>query len=622
MRHRSSLSVTLAALSLGCGHRAPLWSVPTASPRTERTVAQGKLVGGEGRYGSDAWLGIPFAAPPVGELRWRAPRPAPAWSGVRQALKFGPACPQYASKLAGSDAKRGTVIGDEDCLTLDVWSPRFEAGQVPSLGKRLPVLFWIHGGGNSIGMAGFFDGGHLASDGAIVVTTQYRLGPFGWFYNRALRSGEVNAGLTAEEASGNFGTLDLMASLHWVHDNIAAFGGDPDDVTVFGESAGGLDVFSLLLAPQAKGLFRYAIVESGGFSTVTPAEAERFTDEIPAGLMGSSGEAMVRLLRQDGLAVDRAAAKAKLAAMTDSQLAAYLRQESPAQMLAAYESDPTTGMMRLPLVFDDGVVLPAAPWTDRFARPDGWNQVPVVLGTNRDETKLFLFLDPTRIWKLFDLFPRFSDEPTYLATAEWESRAWKLTGADGPAAAMRRSGQQNVYVYRFDWHDEPTYYGSDLSLMLGAAHGFEIPFVFGHFYLGAEAERLFDAERLAKAQKLSDGMRSYWLEFAATGSPGKGRAGEMPTWPVWGRDNPNVPSTLLIDLPNAGGTRVSDDGDNRTELLVGVASDPRLPAAIDRCAVYRNYAGWVHLISREEYSQVEHGLCADYPLDSYKWKRK
>jgi para-nitrobenzyl esterase len=617
------LALSSTVMALGCGHKG-IWSVPVASSRTERAVTQGKVVGGEGRYGSDAWLGIPFAAPPLGDLRWRAPRPPIPWSGVRQALTFGPACPQYASKLSGLEAKSGTIVGEEDCLTLDVWSPRFETGQVPTAGARLPVFLWIHGGGNSIGTAAFFDGGKLASTGAIVVTTQYRLGPLGWFANRAFRSTEANPGVSAEEASGNFGTLDLVASLRWVHDNIAAFGGNPDDVTIFGESAGGMDVFSLLLSPQARGLFHRAIVESGGLSTVTSDEAERFTDEVPAGLMGSSSEAIVRLLVKDGLASDRAMAKAKLGSMNDSQLASYLRKKTPSELLSAYVVDSTTGMLRLPLVFDDGVVLPAPPWTDRFAEPNGWNRVPVILGSNRDETKLFLYLDPRRIRKVFGIIPRFIDEPSYLATAEWESRAWKLAAADAPAAAMRRSGTPDVYVYRFDWHDEPTLLGSNLSLMLGAAHGFEIPFVFGHFYLGSDTDRLFDEERLIRARKLSEDMQSYWLQFALAGRPGQGRAGNLPQWPRCGEGDagPNSARTQLLDLPDAGGIRQTDQSDNRTELLVGLASDTRLTTARDRCHIYRNLAGWVHLITRDEYAQVEHGLCAGFPLDLYPWDGK
>src|SRR5262249_11867553 len=153
--------------------------------------------------------------------------------GVREALHTGDACPQFASPFAG--AKRGAtgVIGSEDCLTLDVWAPRFEPGAVPAAGARLPVMVWIHGGGNSIGRAGFFEGGNLAArENVVVVAVQSRLGPLGWFRHAALREGA-----DAADASGNFGTLDLIRALEWVRDDVAAFGGDPGNVTVFGESA-------------------------------------------------------------------------------------------------------------------------------------------------------------------------------------------------------------------------------------------------------------------------------------------------------------------------------------------------------------------------------------------------
>ena len=152
------------------------------------------------------------------------------------------------------------IGGQEDCLYLNVFAPK-----APGVGKR-PVMVWIHGGGNSIGTASFYDGSHLAtSQDVVVVTTQYRLGPLGWLRHAALRAGTTDA----TEQSGNFGTLDLVAALRWVRDNAAAFGGDPDNVTIFGESAGGQDVYTLLLAPQARGLFHRAIAQSGGLSNTT-----------------------------------------------------------------------------------------------------------------------------------------------------------------------------------------------------------------------------------------------------------------------------------------------------------------------------------------------------------------
>jgi len=400
--------VLLGLFSVACGREEKIWSVPAADPATRRTTRLGDVVGGEGRYESYAWLGIPFAAPPVGDLRWRAPHPPAPWSNAREALHFAPACSQFASPIGG-DAKAppGTPTGSEDCLYLNVWTPKLPPDQIPVDQKRLPVMFWIHGGGNSIGTASFYEGGHIAaSQNVVVVSTQYRLGPFGWFRNAALRGDEADPAAQ----SGNFGTLDLIESLKWVRDNISAFGGDPGNITIFGESAGGLNVYSLLVAPGARGLFSHAIIESGGLSQVTPDDAEHFVDDAVAGEKNSSNELLVRLLIDDHQAADRAAAKTRLAAMAPAEIATYLRSKSAAQILTPYRSGTANGMIGMPLVFRDGTVLPADDWALRFADPKLWNQVAVMVGTNRDEDKLFLFLDPHRVWKMLGVLPQFVDE--------------------------------------------------------------------------------------------------------------------------------------------------------------------------------------------------------------------
>ena len=178
---------------------------------------------------------------------------------MREALKLGSACPQLAGILSDTpDAKAGTVVGNEDCLYLNVYAPSGAANEVAK--RKLPVMVWFHGGGNTVGHAGGYDGSELAARyGVVVVTTNYRLGPFGWFRQPALVEHAKG-----DEASGNWGTLDLIRSLEWVRENAAAFGGDPKNVTIFGESAGGTDVYSLLVSTRAEGLFHRAISQSGG----------------------------------------------------------------------------------------------------------------------------------------------------------------------------------------------------------------------------------------------------------------------------------------------------------------------------------------------------------------------
>src|SRR5262245_8269705 len=239
------LAPLAAALLAACG--GPLKDArPSADASSQRALPAGDVVGFTGSYGDHAWRGIPYAEPPVGALRWRAPRPLPRWSGEREALVSGAPCPQIASVYSGAPRGKKDIVGSEDCLVLDVYAPRFARDAVPSGAAALPVMLWIHGGGNTIGSASFYDGGHLAAaENVVVVVVQYRLGALGWLRHAALRA----EGGSDADRSGNFGTLDTIRALEWVRDNVAAFGGDPQRVTIFGESAGGNNVFALLLSP-------------------------------------------------------------------------------------------------------------------------------------------------------------------------------------------------------------------------------------------------------------------------------------------------------------------------------------------------------------------------------------
>ena len=210
----------LVLLAAGCAQKGR--PPPVADPSSRRVTASGPVVGMQGGYGSHVWLGIPYAKPPLGELRWRAPQPAAAWTDTRVALALGSPCPQYTSPLWGVSGKEGTIAGSEDCLYLNVYAPRVAEDAVPAGDRRWPVMVWIHGGGNSIGQGGAYEGGHLAAaEHVVVVTVNYRLGPFGWFRHAALRADAAGAA----EQSGNFATLDVIGALEWVRDNIAAFGG-------------------------------------------------------------------------------------------------------------------------------------------------------------------------------------------------------------------------------------------------------------------------------------------------------------------------------------------------------------------------------------------------------------
>ena len=541
---------------------------------SERTLPAGAVRGFVGQYGSNVYLGLPYAEPPVGPLRWRAPSPAKPWEGVREALKNASPCPQFGSPFAGIDIPSDEIAGSEDYLYLNVYAP-VGAGCDGDQDRR-PVLVWIHGGGNTVGEAAFYDGGYLAaSRDVVVVAINYRLGPLGWFRHASLRQ----VGTSAEDRSGNFGILDMIEALRWVRDNVAAFGGNPDNVTIFGESAGGTDVLALLRAPGAKDLFHRAISQSGNIRTVNVSRAENFVDDPVPGLATSSNEILLLLLTRDGLASDRASAKSRLASMSSEQVATYLRSKSAEEILRAYLDEDAEGGQSVPKVFAEGWVLPAEFPIDTFARASSHAGVPVMLGTNRDESKLFLAFDPEHTWNFLGIVPRLRDPDRFAATAEHGSRLWKASGADEPAAALLSSGLEDVYVYRFDWDEEPSVWGVDLAELAGAAHGFEIPFVFGHFDIGDEGNMIFTEKNEPARRKLSEQMISYWVNFAKTGQPGRGLRGDLPEWEP-------APAFMLLDTEADGGPRMSQDTVTEEDVLAAVLVDDRLGDQSERCEAH------------------------------------
>jgi len=621
MRIRKVFSVQAAAVLVigvtwvgACARDTHTTRVP--DPTSLRTLHSGDVVGSVGDYGDHVWLGIPYAAPPVGALRWRAPQPPNVWTGTRQALAFSAICTQFPSPLGGARGRSGEPTGSEDCLYLNVYAPRFPAADLPTGEHRLPVMVWIHGGGNTIGEAGFYNGGNLAATHKLIlVTMNYRLGPFGWFRHPALRG----PGTNALDQSGNFGTLDLIRGLQWVQENIAAFGGDPEKVTIFGESAGGTNVYSLLLSPKASGLFQRAIVESGGLRFSDATTAERFSDDASPGDADSSNEVLVRLLMADKQDQDRPAAKARLAAMSSTAVEQYLRGKSNFEILRAYTPMPGFGMIRMPLAFRDGVVLPQGDPYEQLTLPQGYNRVPVIVGTNRDENKLFMFGSPEFVHRYFWIFPRLRDERYYNLSAEYLAKMWKASGADEPAARMRASDDARVFVYRFDWDEEPTVLGADLSVMLGAAHGFEIPFVFGHFDLGRAGNRIFTARNESARKALSAQIMSYWAAFAYDSTPGRGRDGTLPEWTAW-NNGPTASKFMILDTAAGGGLRMSTDGLTPAAVMAAVDADPRLPTQRDKCMIFHDLAAASRGVTKAEYAVAGKTGCAQYPFDTYPWR--
>jgi len=560
---------------------------------TLRSTTAGDVVGFIDQFSTRAWLGIPFAEPPGGELRWRTPQPPVPWTGVREALTAGSACAQMKSFLSdGSGAPDSPIAGTEDCLYLNVWAP--------ANASNLPVMFWIHGGGNTIGHGGSYNGAMLAAKrNVVLVTINYRLGPLGWFSHPALERGNP------EDDSGNYGTLDAIRALQWTRDNIAVFGGNPDNVTVFGESAGGFDTLAMMASPLAAGLFHRAIVQSGGFSPTSMHSARKFSSE--GGHTMSSREIVNRLLVSDGTVSDLEAARSYQSDMARGSLREYLYAKTAEDIFTAIDDEGFAGMINTPALFSDGHVLPDLTPEQIFSSTATHNAVPVILGTNRDEPALFMAMVPDNVDTFLWLFPRLKDEDGYLRAVKYGGQSWKARGVDSLARHMTAAGNPNVYTYRFDWDEEGSVMGYDLSKALGAAHGLEIAFVFGNF---EGVSRLLGEIYSASEgrDRLSESMMSYWTEFAISGSPGSGRDGNEAPWLAWGTDGQR---SIILDTSDGGGIRMTDEEVTMAGIKAELASDPGITEQRERCQLYVTTFGWSGF-DRSEYDSFGDEGCADY----------
>ena len=493
----------------------------------ERATTEGIVIGEENAATqTNSWKAIPYAKPPVGNLRWRAPQAPDKRSTPLKTDKFCQICPQYIDHDR-NPATAQVVLGNEDCLYMNIWSPQNATG-------NLPVFFWIHGGGNSIQwpLLSMQDGGILANRGnMVVITLNYRLGPMGFLSHPALKTGDVLGD------SGNFAILDLIAALKWVQANIKNFGGDPGNVTIAGESAGGQNVFCLVSSPMAKGLFHKAISESGVIRPSTPAEGATHINGI-----------LAKLMVKEGRAADEKVAAALLAAMSAKDVETYLRSKQAADFLEMYPEGKAAGMIRFPTGFSDGNVLPV----DFYAALAGgnYNKVPMIMGTNKEESKLFLRpVPPFGAWyKDQSLFQDPAKGELYNLVAKYQSDGWKVMAVDQPARIMRdNEGQPFIFTYQFMWGAggaQNNVMNPPLNFLLGACHAMEIDFVFGteKASLGAYA---FNEKNKPGRVALSNAMMDYWSWFALTGNPNKDKSG-LPKWSPWSNIK-GFPKTILLD---------------------------------------------------------------------------
>lgn len=456
----------------------------------------GGRVSGVVTDGIAAFKGIPFAAPPVGALRWKAPQPVVKWTGVKAATTFAPGCmqdPTLARLFGAPDAI------SEDCLHLNVWTP------AKSGAERLPVMVWIYGGAFTSGMTSIpaYDGAPLAEKGVVLVSVSYRLGPFGFLAHPELTK-------ESGKGSGNFGLQDQIAGLRWVKDNIAKFGGDPDRVTIFGESAGGISVSMLVTSPAAKGLFHRAISESGG--NFGPARTANEGGATVPSLKVAETTGQTFLQRLGVLDIKAA-------------------REIPADKVQGALRGGVLGSGFWPVF--DGDVLPGDQY--ELYQAKRFNDTPILVGTNSDEG--ITFVGGTTLPEAFERSIRsgYGDRADTILTAyphataaestqsarnifrdatfAWHTWAWALLQSE--------QGRGKAYVYYFD-HRTP------LSPN-GAGHAAEIPYVFRTLGKFTGPAALVGPPR-PEDRSMSDLMSSYWVNFAKTGDPnGPG----LPPWPAF-----------------------------------------------------------------------------------------
>ena len=487
---------------------SPIQEKNSLTIATTSGIAQGTL-----KQDVISWEDIPYAIPPVGDLRWKAPRPLFAPDLFIQS-QDGNGCLQEASVYAG--IKGEGIVGQEDCLYLDVKAP------VNNLNRRLPVMFWIHGGGNTSGIKDYYNFSELIRrHQVLVVTINYRLGPLGWFTHPAIQG--LQDGL---DKTSNFGTLDIIEALKWVKNNIQNFGGDPENITIFGESAGGHNVLSLLASPLADGLFHKAISQSGYTTSFTIEEAygsdqkavpdNKLASDIVLFANDLSGYGSIKKLFQNN------------PQRYGEDYQRYLRSINGKALLETYKQISKDTYDRLPILTRDGIVVHVDGVSAGLAAAKKKKNIPVIAGSNKDELSLWLatnryFVDASYPFTKLVPLPKikFKREDLYKLWVKTRSQGWKLRGVDEPLMDLEKSGNNSLYAYRFDWDDQTSSYFADFPNLIGSAHGIEISFITGDFKFGPIGRYVYPKGELRN--QMQETMMNAWASFAKTGVPKTGK---------------------------------------------------------------------------------------------------
>ena len=535
------------------------------------------------------WDDIPYAKPPIGELRWKAPRKI---NNLSQIIipKENNFCIQRPSGLGGSEGD-GYFSGSEDCLYMDIKAPRAKSN------KPLPVMFWIHGGGNTSGLKDVYDFSKMAKrHDVIIVTINYRLGPFGWFTHPAIQ--DLQFGL---DKTSNFGVLDIIEALRWVQSNISLFGGDPENVTIFGESAGGHNVLTLLASKQAKGLFHKAITQSGYTTSTDTTSAYKPIQNSPTSNYASFN-IVNKILKQKSITIEQEN-------LTKDNLNRILIGLTAEEFFSYYSDRPS--YEEIPLLTADGIVVPLIGLSKALSSEDHLNIVPTIAGSNRDEVKFWLgsaeyFVDLkfSPIGKLLGI-PKLSlkNEEAFEVFNYYRSSAWKLRGVDGPLISMKEAGNDNLFAYRYDWDDHRRFVVGDFRKLIGAAHATEIPLLTGNNKLVGDYGFLLYPRGPSK-KFTSKNMMLFWTNFAKDGKPGKST--NSVEWSSYNKLDKSKSNFMIID--NRANLKMSSDT-NSFETLVDKLYRENKVTDLEKCVILLQILTFVGDDLYDKYANAYPGSC-------------
>jgi len=536
------------------------------------------------------WDDIPYAQPPIGGLRWKAPVKLEKSANLNiinpQENNF---CVQEPSGLGGSDGN-SFFSGSEDCLYLDIKRPE-------KIGNKIfPVMFWIHGGGNTSGLKDLYDfSAMVKKHDVIVVTINYRLGPFGWFTHPSIQ--DLQSGL---DKTSNFGTLDIIAALEWVQSNISLFGGDPNNVTIFGESAGGHNVLSLLVAKQAKGLFHKAISQSGYTTTYSKEDAYKQKNESSTS-KHTSWNVVNKIIKDKSLDIIQEDNNIKVRDL--------LRSLTAEEFFKHYTERPS--YENLTILTADGIVIPEIGLTKALSKKEYVYHVPTIAGSNKDEVKLwlasakyFVDLDYSFLGSIFGV-PKvvLNDKDAFNLFNSYRSRAWKIRGVDDPLRSLYISGNKDLYAYRYDWDDHRRFIIADFRELIGAAHATEIPLLTGNNKLVGDYGFLIYPRGPSK-RFTSKNMMKFWTNFAKYGEPGISSNGVE--WKKY-RGQENAPSNYMV-LDNRKNLKMHADDFSFSSLIKDLYQENAL-TNLEKCVVLLQMLTYVGDDLYDEYDNQYPGKC-------------